>query len=68
MLFFKALSDLLNFVAYCFNVKDSVTKLFCICTIVILVGKIFMSFLCLCFVVRIDLLDVNGDVGGLRRR
>ena len=29
-----------------------------------------MSFLCLCFVVRIDLLDVNGDgdVGGLRRR
>ena len=27
-----------------------------------------MSFLCLWFVVRIDLLDVNGDVGGLRRR
>ena len=27
-----------------------------------------MSFLCLWFVVRIDLLDANGDVGGLRRR
>ena len=24
-----------------------------------------MSFLCLCFAVRIDLLDVNGDVGDL---
>ena len=27
-----------------------------------------MSFLCLWFVVHIDLLNANGDVGGLRRR
>ena len=67
MLFFKALSDLLIPVAYYFNVKNSVTNLFCICTTVLL-GENFMSFLCLCFVVRIDLLDVNGDVGGLRQR
>ena len=28
-------------------------------------GENLMSFLCLCFVVHIDLLDVNGDVGDL---
>ena len=42
--FFKALSDLLISVAYCFNVKDLVANLFCICTIVLLAGKIWWVF------------------------
>ena len=41
---FLKLSNLLIFVAYCFNVKDSVTNIFCICTIVLLVGKIWWVF------------------------
>ena len=70
MLFFKALSDLLISVAYCFNVKDSLfsDKLILYLYYWFTCGENLMSFLCLWFVVRIDLLDVNGDVGGFRWR